>query len=98
AQDLDPVQVEGLRQRLVGIEGEGAHLDRRVVEVDAGGAGAAGRGDGAYGDVVGARVVDVDARREACDIQDVLDAANVHGILIERGDADRHLAQAFLVA
>jgi hypothetical protein len=47
AQHLDAVDVEGLRQRVVGIEGQRAHLDRRVVEIDAGGAGAAGRGDAA---------------------------------------------------
>jgi hypothetical protein len=54
AQHLDPIQIEGLRQGLVGIEGERAHLNRRVIEIDAGGAGAAGGGNAADGDVVGA--------------------------------------------
>ena len=66
--------------------------------IDAGGAGAAGRGDAADGDVVGARVVDIDAGREARDVLEILDAANIHGVLGQRRDADRHLAEAFLVA
>ena len=54
--------------------------------------------DAANRDVVGARVVDVDARSEARHIQDVLDAAHVHRILSQGGHADGHLAQAFLMA
>ncbi len=96
AQHLDAIDVEGLRQRLVGIEGERTHLDRRVIHVDAGGAGAAGAGYAADRDVVRAGVVEVYARGEARDFLEVLDATVVHVLLGERGDADRHLAQGLL--
>ena len=38
------------------------------------------------------------AGREAGDVLEVLDAAHVHRLLGERGHADRHLAEALLVA
>ena len=98
AQNLDPVDVEGLRQCLVGIEGERSHLNRRVIQVDAGGAGASGGRDTANRYVVRSGVVDVDARREARDVDDVLDTAHIHGILSEGGHAHRDFAQVFLVA
>src|SRR5205823_3817144 len=64
AQHFHPLDVEGLGQRLVRVEGQRAHLDRRVIEIDAGGAGAAGSGDAADGDVVGAGVVEVHSGSE----------------------------------
>ena len=81
-----------------GLNAERANLDRRVVDIDAGGAGAAARGDAADGDVVGARVVDIHAGREARDVLKILDAANIHRFLGQRRDADRNFAEAFLVA
>ena len=58
AQNLDALEVEGLRQRVVGIEADVAHLDRGVVEVDAGGTGPRRGGNAADRDGVGAGVVD----------------------------------------
>ena len=53
AQHFDAIEVEELDQRIVGIESERAHLDRRIVDVDSGGARAAARGDAANRDLVG---------------------------------------------
>jgi hypothetical protein len=98
AQHFHAIDVEGFRQRFVGIEGERAHLDRRVVEVDTGGAGAARAGNATDRDVVGAGGIEIHSRSEAGDLGKVLDAAQVEVLLGERGHADRHLAQAFLAA
>jgi hypothetical protein len=98
AQHLDALQVEGLRQRVIRVEADGAHLDRRVVDVDARGARAARGGDTTDRDRVGSRVIDGHPRGEARDVLEVLDAQLVHRLLGQGGDADRHLAQGLLVA
>ena len=52
AQHLDAVEIEHRRQRVVGVQAEVAHLDRRIVDIDAGGARAGGGLDAADRDVV----------------------------------------------
>ncbi len=98
AQHFHPLDVEGLGQRLVGVERERAHLDRRVVEIDAGRAGAAGPGDTTDGDVVGAGVVEVHSRREARHFRKILDATIIEALLRQRRYADGYLAETLRAA
>jgi len=72
-------------------------LNRRVIEINTGGTGAARGGDAANRDVVRTRIVDVDSGSEAGDFLEVLDTADIQGFLSHRGDADGNLAEAFFV-
>jgi hypothetical protein len=78
---------------------EPADLDRRVVDVDAGGGRAGVRGDAADRDAGGqaiAAAVELHARSQAGDVVDLPHALAVHAFLGVGGDADRHAAEGLL--
>ncbi len=91
-QHLHAFEVEYRRQGIVGAEAERAKLDRRVVDVDAGGGVARGGIDPADGNVV-AVGVEGHAGGEADELAEVLDVQLLHALAGERADALRHLAQ-----
>ncbi len=97
AQHLDPIQVEHGGQGVVGVEADDVDLHRGVVEVDAGGRRAGGRGHAADRDVLGGGV-EHHAGGVAGDVAEVLDAQDVHLVLGEGGDAHGHLAQHLALA
>ncbi len=96
AQHLDAVEIERLGQRVVGIESDRPHLNGGVIDIDAGGARAAGGGNAANRNRVRAGGVDRHARHEAHHLGHVANAFLIERILVERGDADRYLADALL--
>ena len=77
AQHLDAIEIENRGQGVVGVKAERAHLDRRIVDVDAGGARARLRNDAADGHVMSVAIKG-DARCELRQIGHRLDALDRH--------------------
>jgi hypothetical protein len=99
AQHFDAFEIEDHRIGVATAIAERSDLDRRVVDIDAGGGGAGGRVDAADRDV-GGRVgrLEHDARRLPDHVGEVADAAAVELLLREGADAQRNLAQRFRLA
>ena len=97
AQNFHALQIEHRRKRVVGAEAQRADLDRRVVDIDAGGRVAGAGIDAADGDVV-RRFVEGHARRVFHEVGEILDVQLVHALAGEGADALRHLAQRFFAA
>ena len=108
AQHLDPVEVEERRKDVDRAEPDMPALDRRIVDVNAGGRGAGLGVDAADVDVrilvvvIGRGAVAVALERDpGAQSRQVVDAAQplrVEFFLAERGDADRNVLQSLAAA
>ncbi len=90
-----PVEVEHRRQGVVGVQAQGPHLDRGVVDIDPGGARPCLGADAADRDVLAHRV-EGDPGRVAGQFAEGLDPLDVHLGGGEGADAEGHLAQVLL--